>query len=234
MTEIMDLASVIPDDQIQKFTEEDVRGLTGLAEWLPRVAINGAGSDAAKEGKLPVGTHALIWGKDKLLDLGKSFEFLAIAFRPRAMRVKEVPPISYFNRNSAEFQKVQVDSKVQNSGCMYGLEFLIWIPAAETFAQYFFGNPTMRRVAPALLAVMKNSETDKYRPSPAMSEIKYIKNNKTGFSWHGADIHPVSTPLAPPDDPDEWTLRLQDEVKKFNNPPESAVEKVDAPDSRER
>lgn len=228
-------AGLIPEDvQLQKYTEQDAEAISG-GGFLPRLQVMGSNTDLVKEGKCTMGVHALVFTKDRFTELGKEVPFLSLTFRTKALRIPKdgSNPMSYFDRNTAEFKKVMVDSVAPNSGCMFGPEFLIWLPNPGAFATYFFGNPTMRRSAPALLSIMKAGEGT-FRPRPALSKINFIKNQKTGFSWHGAIIEPYSTPLPTPGE--EFTTSIKDEVDRFLNPPASQEEKAEeaAGDDRAR
>lgn len=225
-----DYSSVIPEDlQLQKYDAKDAEAVTKTGDWLPRLQVFGSNTTLVKEGKATMGVFALVYTQEKFLELGKEVPFLSLTFRTKALRIPTdgSAPISYYNRMSDQFKKVVSDSSAPNSGCMFGPEFMIWLPNPGCFASYFFGNPTLRRVAPALLSLMKIGDGPDgkaiYKPKPALTKIHFIKGQK--FSWHGALIQPYSTPLPPPSE--EFELTLREEVQKFLNPPESQVEKVE-------
>lgn len=235
MTEIIkpgdDLMALMPQDMnFVVATDEDVAAITRPGDFLPRIQINGSSSDFAKEGQVPIGTHVLVSTKEEYTDLGKEVEFLAISFRPKALRIPTdgSAPLSYFKRGTKLFEDVaKIALLPGKNGCMTGPEFLVWLPNPGVFATYFCGNKTMRRAASALVTIMDKGKDQNgrsmYKPAAARSTIKFIKNAKN--SWHGADFTPLSTPLGAP--PEDFTETLMEEVKKFNNPPESQVEAVE-------
>lgn len=211
--------------QLQTATDSDILAVSTSGDFLPRLQVCGSATELVKEGKIAMGVHAIVYTKDKYEELGKEVPFLSMSWRTKALRIPGggANPISYFNRMSDEFKRVMLDSQGENSGCLFGPEFLIWLPTPGCFATYFFGTKTLRRAAPALVNVMKIGEENgkaKYGPRPALSKINFIKTAK--YSWHGAIITPYSTPLPPPTEDYEQTVA--DVVKRFLNPKESQVE----------
>lgn len=215
----------IPADlTLQSVSTEDILAVSTASDFLPRVQIMGSNSTLVQEGKVKQGTHAIVWTADRYQELGAEISFLSLSFRTKALRIpKDGNPISYFDRQSDNFKKVMVDSAVSDSGCMFGPEFLIWLPVPGCFATYFFGSKTGRRSAPALLTIMTIGEENghpKFGPKPALSRVQLIRS-KT-YAWHGSVILPHSTPLPPPGE--EFDLNVREVVTKFLNPPESEVE----------
>lgn len=217
---------------MQKYSAQDAEELL-KSQFLPRLQVCGSQSDCVKEGKINMGVYALVFDKERINDIGKEIDFVVLAFRPKALRIPKdgSNPLSYFNRESPEFKKVQAESGIQNSGCMFGLEFLVYIPNEDEFATLFLGSQSARRESPALLAEMKKnpdgSPRDFYGVAKVTAKISLAKNNKG--SWHVPKFFPCNTQLDGEPDP----KRLTDEIQKFNNPPESAVEKAES-DSQAR
>lgn len=236
MTEIdtpTDLLALVTGDLSTEVTGEEVSSMVSSGSWLPRIEIQGSSNNRVKEGKIAQGVFALVRSGDDFRDLGKQIDFLSITFRPKAMRLKNTPsgkPMAFFDRKSPEFAKIKTESEIKQSGCVWGPEFLIWLPAANTFATYFCNNPTMRRAAPDLYTIMRREGTpdDKpiYDPKPATSRTHFIKT--TTNSWWGALFEPHSTPLPVPE-LENFAEVLCDELGKFKNPPKSQVEVEEAP-----
>lgn len=225
--------ATMADLYTQEVDNQDVTSMTKTGDYLPRIQVMGSNSNPVKEDKIPQGVFGIFYGTSQLRNLGKEFEMLSVAMRPKAMRVGGTPdgnPISFFDRNSLEFQQIVKEAANKDSGCIYGPDFLVWVPAENTFAELFCSNPTMRNAAPDLLKLMEKERTPegriKYGPAVALVRIKYIKNKK--FSWHGGEFLPLSTPLKNPADADLWQKQLQIEVTKFRNPPTKQVEAVKA------
>lgn len=201
---------------VAQYTEDDkIFGQVITAgAFLPRVQLYGGNSEAAKEGKIGVGRYGLTRSKDSIVDMTNQFDCLPISFRFKAMRItKEGNIFTYHNPTSPEFKKVMVDSEVQNSGCMYGAEFLLWLPVEECFATLYLSSKTARREAPALKDLMKERKA-------ATLAVNYIK--KGAYSWHGPTVKQCSTPFAVPPMED-----IVAQAETFANPAESKVEQVE-------
>ncbi len=233
-SDVLSLVSGSTDIQVStEIATSEITGLTRTTSFLPRISVCGSTTDLVQQGKMAVGTHALVRSGSDFVDLGKSFSFLAIMLRPKALKIPKdkSAPVSYYKQDSAAFKKVQADSMAgPMNGNMWGPEFLIWVPKANSFASYFCSSATMRNAAPDLLTIMKKEEAggkSRYVSAPATSETHFIigKVNK----WWGARFLPCTTPLPPVENPDEWMEKFKEEVEKFKNPPESEVEVVDAP-----
>jgi hypothetical protein len=204
--------AVIPSDNLplSKYGTDDVFGEVSTSSgWLPRLQLFGSNSDLVKQGKIPMAHYGLVLGQDQLEDLGEKVDVVPISWRPKAMRMKEGgSPLSYFNPKSEEFLAAQRDSEVQDSRCMFGPEFLIWIPTLNRVATYFMSSKTSRRQAPELRARMGRAAT---------LHVQFIKTAK--YSWHGPTVTACSTPYPSPD-----LEKLKSFVDSFNNPEDSSVD----------
>jgi hypothetical protein len=128
------------------------------AVYLPRIQLFGGNSDLVKEGKIGMGHYGLVRAKDQVDDLGVQFNCCPFSWRFKAVRITEANDVfSYFNPNADEFKAIMVESEQQDSGCMYGVEFLTWIPdPTATFATFFFASKTARRESPNLKQILTN------------------------------------------------------------------------------
>ncbi len=190
------------------------------AGFLPRVQLFGANSGDVKRGKIGMGRYGLVRGKEQIEDLTVSCNCLVLSWRPKAMRIDGDDITVVYNPQSEAFGKICADSEEPDSGCMYGPEFLIFLPEAQPacYATIFFSSKTMRREAPNLKGLIGKAATLKSH---------LIETKK--FSWHGPLVLPCSTPLPVTD---EQLGDLRGMVEKFNNPPETEVEA--APEVTER
>ena len=190
--------------------------LVESSSFLPRVQLYGGTSNACKEGKIPIGHFGIIKTKDEIdADLGVSFDCLPLSWRFKAMDVSNKEAIiSVYNPKAEEFKRIVTQSEVKDSGCMYGIEFLVWIPAIAGYATYYLNNASSRREAPNLKALTQPS------PRPATVKSKFIKGPK--HSWHGPAIVACSTPMDTPD-----PAEAMEHAQRFANPKESQIEKVE-------
>lgn len=222
-----ELATLIPEDfQLIRQDNAAVLSLTSNAEFLPRLQCCGGNSDLAKEGKIPMGNLALVYNKDRAVDLGKEVDALLISYRAKAMRLLDGQPMEYYDKDSEVFKKVMSDSETPDSGCMFGVEFLIWLPDSNVLCTHHMGSASGRREATALIDIM--NKTGQPRIAPATLGVKFIKTKK--FSWHTMTATACNTAFGTAPDRAE----LMKVLSKFNNPKDS-VEVEKAPtDNRAR
>lgn len=198
-------------------TELDVFDtLANIGEgFLPRLQLFSGRSDACSEGLIPINHYGIVDGDD-IVDLGERIIIGVLAARHKAMCTQGEVQCSY-NPESDLFKQLVVDSGIKDSGCMYGPEFLVYIPAIQKFATYFMGSKTARR------------EAKKFKPlmnKPAILDSKNIEKGK--YKWRGPVILPCPDQIELP--PVE---KMEAERAKFKNPPEDTVE-VAEEDNRER
>jgi hypothetical protein len=118
--------------------------------------------------------------------------------------------ISCYDPNAEEFKRIANKSEQPNSGCMYGPEFLVYVPAQKKFATFFMGSKSARKEAPAVKALLQAAAT-----------LKSKKISTPQYTWFAPQAVPCSTPFDLPNMDD-----LKKEVEKFNNPPAQEVEKA--------
>lgn len=183
-------------------------------DYLPRLQLMSSNSDKCKTGDFPVNHYAMIRDQT-FIDLGTDVDVLVIAWRPKALEIGE-ELISSFDKDSATFKDIQDRSAQQNSGCMYGPEFLMWIPEQESYVTFFMGSKSSRKEAPNVHAKLQNSGT----LSSKLVETKRYK-------WQTPIMKGCSTPMTPPD-----KVEMQKEVDKFLSPKESDLEIAEGGDDK--
>ena len=201
----------LPQDLLTPSKYGDVDTFNELAKatgFLPRFQLFGANSDAVKMGKMTMAHYALVYGKDQYEDLGSEVNVFPISWRPRAMDLSGESPISYFNPKTQEFQQIQARSEEPNSGCVFGPEFLIYVPKASKFATYFMASKTSRRQAPDFRALIGKGAT---------LRVQLIQTQK--YTWHGPVVSVCSIQLDVPDVSD-----ISAQKKVFDNPEDSSIE----------
>lgn len=211
---------------LAKYTEDDaiVSQVIKGGTYLPRIQLCGGNSNICKEGKIGVGRYGLIASKDEVIDLTNQFDCLPLVWRFLAMRIADGNVLSYFNPKTEQFKKLMHEAdNVKDSGCMYGMEFMLWVPTLNRFTVFFFNSKTARRQAPNMRALCENKDAAGNRglPKAATMKVEFIKNKK--YSWHGCIVVPCSTPFPLPD-----PTAIQEQAILFANPSDSTVEKVDA------
>lgn len=194
-----------------RFDDDAFGAVATSSKFLPRLQLFTSNSDPVKEGKIPMGTYGLVTGKDQITTLGDEVSVLVLAWRPKALDLGGDDIVSSFDHNSDLFKSIQKQAEVPNSGCMFGPEFLVWIPSLETFATFFMGSKSMRRESPNVKALLGG---------PATLKVTLIKTPK--YKWHNTITTKCSTPFNIPDLDDVLT-----HVEVFNNPPAEEKEPAD-------
>ena len=188
--------------------------VTGI-DFLVRIQLCGSSTNLCKEGKIAVGNYALIKNKNEFVDLGKSLNVWVCALRMKALAFGDDPVTVYYDPKTPEFQDIvrRAEADKQNSGCMAGFEFLLYIPDKRTYATFFLSSASARNEAPSLKALITKTAT----LSSALAE------NKKKQKWHVPKALTCSVPLAPPDMEEFASV-----TSRFVNAMPSSVKKADA------
>jgi hypothetical protein len=117
---------------------------------------------------------------------------------------------SYYNSDHPEFKKIMEESKLQDSGALFGFEFLIYLGAQKEFCTLYLNSKSSRKEAPNLKGLIGKFATLK---------IKFIETKK--YSWHVPVCFPCSTPFELPP-----TEEIHERVAKFIDVKDSDVETV--------
>lgn len=192
--------------ELAKYGDDVFSATAASGDYLPRLQLMTAASEKCKSGVFPINHYALIRDQN-YIDLGESIDVLIVTWRPKALEIGD-EVISVFKPDHPEFQRIQAKSSEQDSGCMYGPEFLMYIPAQKSFATFFCGSKSSRRESPNIRALMTKAATLKSR---------FVETKK--YKWYTPSVTSCSTPFEMPDMED-----LKKSVDKFNNPPETTVE----------
>lgn len=200
---------LVPQDLVGGSLAKSFDSVVAGADYLPRFQLFGSKSDACTEGRIGIGHYGLV--KDtEITDVGAELNVVFVSWRPKAVQTGGENLIIVYDVDDPIFQEIKTKSGQQNSGAMYGPEFLIWVPDAGTLATYHMNSKTARREAKKLEPLMGRAVTMKCR---------LIDPPNSKFKWHGPVVLPCSTPLDPP--PEEL---MRAEHAKFQNPPKMGVE----------
>lgn len=211
MAEDKDLV-VLPKGAVPDVKRDELFDKTVTSgDYLARLQLMTSNSEKVKDGEFPMNHYALV--KDQnFKDLGEAVDILLIEWRPKAIEIGE-QILAVYDPDNGEFQRIQTESAGKDTGCMYGPEFLVWIPKAETFATFFMGSKSSRREAASVRALLKKAGT-----------LKSKKITTPSFTWYSPVIEKCTSAFDVPNQDDimeEWT--------KFTNPPKSEVEKAPDP-----
>jgi len=174
--------------------------------FLPRVQLMTSNSQKCKDGAFTVNNYALIRGQE-YIDIGQNVDVLVCAWRPMALEIGD-SVISSYDPSTQTFANIKGRSDTPDSGCMWGFQFLLWIPQVAAFATFFMGSKSARRAAPDVKAQMNG---------PATLTARKIKKGK--YTWFAPTCHECTTPFDMPS-----KGGYEQEMEKFNNPTAPEVE----------
>lgn len=221
------MSDLVPADTSMTYDIEQVHGDDVFNEmakgfsFLPRLQLFGSNTQACGSGLVQVGTYGLVTGKDKIIQLGKEVDIFAFVWRPKALDMRDLENvIAYHDPKDPEFQEIQELSGESDSGCMFGPEYLVWVPQLTRFATLLFGNKSARMEAPNLKARLGK---------PSTLTVNFVKKSK--YAWHVIVVNECSTPFVMP-----TPESVKAEVTTFNAPPLKVIEdqEVSAPVSTGR
>jgi hypothetical protein len=214
----------------------------GGGNWLKYLKLC-SNDKYAKAGKIPSGHWGLPGQDDAIEDLGDSIDVLPLARRPKALDTSDRSAIvTCYDEQSEQFKDIAAKSAEKDSGCQYGISFLVLERSTGQFYEVFFGSKTVRpeakNVYPYLpltqpdidrLAAAGQDMTDvtPHGPRPLTLKTKLVKNKK-GQMWHVPVAIKCSTPFTklPP------VAEIAAEIVKFTSAKSGGTEKVKEPEGR--
>jgi hypothetical protein len=169
--------------------EDQFDQIAGSGGFLPRLQLFIANSGPVKKDKIAMNHYGLVTGKDQIEDLGREVDVLMVTFRPRALDTSDTDNIrATSDINGDLFKEIQDKSdNEENSGAMYGPEFLLYVPKVGKFATTLFGSKSARNEA-------KNAI--QYKGRHCTFKSKLIETKK--YSWQAMLITACSTPFEIP------------------------------------
>lgn len=197
-----------------KYDDGVFKDLSKSADFLARIQLMTANSGPVSDGEFPVNHYAIV-DSGELIDLGKEVDVAVLAWRPKTLDTNE--NVASFDPESDLFQTIKKEAKIKNSGCMYGLEFLLYVGSKKQFVTFFMGSKSARRSANKLKQFIHSFAT-----------LKAIKVDNKKYQWFTPSIHKCSTPVPLPD-----IEEVKKEVEKFNNPEDSNVDAGESSDDSE-
>jgi hypothetical protein len=179
-----ELAKIPEVEGLVKYSAEQFSDLVKSGKFFKRIQLYGGNSLAVKQGKFPIAHYGVTHTKDSIEDLGAEFDLIPFSWRPKAIKTSGEDLIVEYDENSDRFKAIMIETEQPDSGCMYGPDFLIYVPKLKGFFTIFFSNPTMRRESPNMI---------KQFNTPTTLKCHLIERKK--YSWHGPLVINCSTPL---------------------------------------
>jgi len=206
-----DLAPVISVEEVNA----EIKG----GDWLPRLQIIAPSSPLALEDKVKAGNFAIVRTKDDGDDVTNEVDCIILDARWKALDISDTEEIvNIFDKDSAEFKRIRDNSEIKDSGCMWGMEFLVYVESVKAYALYHCSSKTARRESKSIHRLIGHAATLK-------SELIVTKK----YRWYGPKISACSTPFDTPA-PEEMRAQVVKFREEANKKPEETIEE----DSRER
>jgi len=183
--------------------DSDFDDLTQAGDYLPRLQLASANSDLVTDEVVPANDFALVYDKSTADSLGKEVDCIMLDYRAKALDTGSDEPVSVFDRSHPEFERIKKQSDIKDSGCMFGPEFLVYIPSVEKFATFFCCSKSLRREARRFRDSMK-------RPITLFGR----KVETPKYKWWIATLKECSTPFALPP-----KAEIMKQLEQFQNPP---------------
>lgn len=166
---------------------------------LPRLSLLTSASQEVKDGDFPANTYGLKMG-EMLHALGKNIDIVVCAYRLTAIDTSEGYCCSH-DFSSDLFKDIIERADQPNSygnGCMYGQEFLVWVPEHKTFATLLCGSKTSRNMAGGIKSLVGEV---------AAFGSKKFENKK--FSWFGMTCAPSNAAITNTPDEEAYAATLE-------------------------
>lgn len=219
-------------------TQEDFDRLGKGAGFLGRLQLYTKGT-AVNKRLIGPGEYGIPEGEEQIVVLGDTVDVLPLARRPKAIDMSDKEAIiTSYDAQSDTFKDIAARAGGQDSGCMYGISFLVIERTTGQFLEFFCGTKSTRpeagKIAPFLPLSSADierkaaaggdvSKMEPHGPLPMTLKSKLVEKGK--FSWHVPIVLPCSTPFTKlPKD-----TAIYEEVRKFVTARGSEVETEPAP-----
>jgi hypothetical protein len=212
----------MPNELVPSFDEQlPVQSFSDLMaaddDFLSRIQLYSSKSNAVSEGKITP-NHYGIPTDNEVIDLGDEVDVVILSWRAKALDTSDTDNIlESFDPDSDVFKDIRDRSGTPDSGCMFGPEFLIYVPSVEKFLTFFMSSKSARREARKMEPLLRCAATLK---------SKIVKKGK--YVWAAPVVLSCSQPL---DLPSVEVIKVK--INKFLNPPKKDVSLAEE-DDRER
>lgn len=218
-------AAVLENLPAQMGNDEDFKDLSQSSEFLRRLQLVSKGKYVDSE-KVKPGCYAVILDGENAQDLGKTIDILVLARRPKALDMSDLEQVvvSYDNKSDL-FQDIAQRSGVKDSGCQYGVSFLVAERSTGCLYEFFCGSISLRKEIPTFSAYMAiNAEqiearglegVEPHGPLPLTIGSRNVRKKK--YSWFVPVPQDCSTPFTADQVPSAEVIAK--EMALFINPP---------------
>jgi hypothetical protein len=202
--------SLIPMDDLGVTAQKDDNfdSLVESRSYLQRVQLYGSNSKDVKKDLIQQGRFGIPRSKTQIDDIGKEFHCIPLGYRYKALDTSGDPIIQTYEAESDVFKEIKEKSFVQDSGCLFGIEFLIWMPEQKEFMVFYLSSKSARPEAKPLRNLISKA---------ACIKSDLVEGKK--YSWHVPVVTASDVAIKDLPNPDEMKAVLD----KFNNPTSDEV-----------
>ena len=187
----------------------------------PRISLFVSNSKEVKDGTFPTNTYGLKIG-ETLHNLGKNVDVVICAYRLTAIDTSEGFCSSH-DAKSDLFLDIRARADIPNSfgnGCVYGQEFLVWVPQHKMFATLLCGSKTSRNMAGGIKALVGE-----------VAAFGSTKFESPKYSWFGMTVAPSNAAITETPDPEAYSTTV-DKFISDKGVERELAEEADASDDR--
>jgi hypothetical protein len=197
--------------------------LTRNKGFLGRMQLYSKGS-AINHGLVGPGEYGIPDGDDKIIRLGRTVDVLPLARRVKALDMADKENIiTVYDPKDPEFARIQEKAGEKDSGCMFGVSFLVFERTTGRFLEFFCGTKTSRAEAGKIYPFLPQVDKAGVAQPPRAMSLGSRVIDAGSYSWHGSTVAECSTPISNLPSIEE----LQREINSFLNPKTERVEKVE-------
>lgn len=206
--QLVKVQSAVPS----KWGDDVFSSMSGTV-YLARLQLFGSNSDAVKKRQVGMGDFGIVKARD-IRPVGAPIDVLPLEWRPKAMQIKADSVEVNYDPTTERFKEIaSIADTTPDSGCMFGPEFLLWIPN-EGFVTYFLSSKSARYEA-------DNFRKLKGRMGTLNSVLVEGTGKNKGRSWHAPRIKECLTPYTLPD-----IAEIDKQIQDFLNPREFTPEEA--------
>jgi hypothetical protein len=209
----------------------------GKTDYLLRLSLYSKGKPIDK-GLIKPGHFGVQISKDRVEDLGDSIDVLFLAKRYKAVDMSDPDAlIVVFDKDSDEYKRIEEESKIKDSNCMAGVDFLLYESSTGRFLDFHCSTKSADREAGAMMAYLPISQADidaqglkgvkPQGPVPATLKSEYV--TKKNWAWFAPQVQKCSNFTNPPSLAD-----VSAEITKFITEKGTEVETAPADNRRSR
>lgn len=182
-------------------SDEQFEAAVAGGAYLPSLRLMTSSSDKCKSGDFPINRYAIIEGGN-YIECDKEVDVLVLDWHPKALDMSVAGEVTAaYDTETELFKDIQTRSDIPNSKCMFGPEYLVYIPSKGKYATFHLGSKSSRREARSMQSLLEKAATLK---------SKLIETPK--FKWQSPVVTACSTPFPIP--PRE---ELIEKIKQFRD-----------------